>query len=279
MATVEEPDLAKRRASLEEKMRLEKEWKVVMAAATATAAMEQGNTASKKVQDKTAKQFKAATAKPRAAFDITATDAGDTALREASREDAARTVGQEAAAAEGRPLTFAGDSAFDMQGSKVRKTKKVRKQAAIDAVAELGVEDELLALANPRVVMRGAAREKEEEEGHARAGNALLGKQLEEEKASVRHRENGGKDTGTSAGGSTGMKAVSATAEGRKGGGKHRKRKGSAPNGGNASSTAWLIRNAAQGRGLATLYVLCGSLSLLLFGLLFRICRVVIIFP
>jgi len=276
---VEAHVLAKRRASLKERRRLEKEWKLVTATATGTAAMEQGNAAAKKVHHKAAKKFDSATAKPRAAFDITATNASDTALNEASREKSAQTAGQEAVAAAGAPPVFAGKSAPAMQRWQVKKAEKARKQAAVDAaLAKLGVDDDLLAFVNPGVVMRGAAEEMEEEEGHTRVGIALLGKQAEEmERASVHRRKKGGKRTGASGGGSTGIKAVSAIAEGRKGGGKHRKGKGGVPSGVNASSTAVLIQDGAQGHGLATLYVVCVSLSLLLFGLLFRICRNVII--
>jgi hypothetical protein len=244
--------------------------------------MDQGNGASEKVQHKVAKPFYSATAKPRAAFDIIATDASDTALKEASREEAAQTARQEAAAAAGAPPISAGKTAPAMERWRVKEAKKARKQAAIDAaLAELGVDDDILALANPGIVMRGAAEEKEEEEeeeGHIRAGNALLGKQAEEEKASARRRKNGGKGTGAGAGGSTGIKAVSVTAEGKKRGGKHRTGRRGAPGEGNASLTASLIQDAAQGHGLAKLYVVCGSFSLLLFlGLLFGICRNVII--
>jgi hypothetical protein len=330
---VEEHGLAKRRASLEESRRLEEEWKVVKAVAAATAVTEQVNPASKKVQDKTAKQFEAVTAEPRAAFDITATDASDTALKEAPREEAAQTEGQEAAAAVGAPPVFAGKAAPAVQRWTVKEAKKARKQAAdasdtalkeasredaaqterqeaaaavgapsvfagkaapavqrwtvkeakkarkqagIDAaLVELGVDDDLLALANPRVVMRVAVEvEKEEEEGHTRARSALPGKQAEEEKTSVRRRKKVDKGTDASARRSTGIKAVPATAGGRKGGGKHRKGEGGVPGGGNSSLTALLFQDGARGHGLATLYVLYSSLLLLLFlGLLFGICR------
>ena len=279
MDIVEENNLAKRRASLEERRRLEEEWKVVTAVAAVTAAMEQGNAAANKVQDKAAKKFNAATAKPMAAFYIAATDASDTALKEASREKAAQIAEQEAAAA-GAPPVFAGKSAPAMQRWKVKEPKKARKQVAIDAaLTELGVDDDLLALANPRVVLRGAAGEKEQEEGHTRDGNTVLGKQLEEEKASVCCRRKGGKGTSTSVGGSKVIKAVPVTTKGRKGGEKRGKGKCGMPGGDNASSTASLIQDTAQGHGLAILYILCGSLSLLLFGLLFGICRGIIIFP
>uniref|UniRef100_A0A7S0SUM9 RAP domain-containing protein n=1 Tax=Mantoniella antarctica TaxID=81844 RepID=A0A7S0SUM9_9CHLO len=261
MDEVEEHFLAKRRTSSEERRRLEEERKVVTAAAAATAAMDQGNGASEKVQHKAVKPVYSATAKPRAAFDITATDASDTALKEASREEAAQTARQEAAAAAGAPPIFAGKTAPAMERWRVKEAKKARKQAAIDAaLAELGVDDDILALANPGIVMRGAAEEKEEEEeeeGHIRAGNALLGKQAEDEKASARRRKKGGKGMGEGSGGSTGIKAVSVTAGGRKGGGKHRTGRRGAPDGGNVSLTASLIQDAAQSHGLATLYVVC----------------------
>jgi len=215
-----------------------------------------------------------------AAFYIAATDASDTALKEASREKAAQIAEQEAAAAAGAPPVFAGKSAPAMQRWKVKEPKKARKQVAIDAaLTELGVDDDLLALANPRVVLRGAAGEKEQEEGHTRDGNTVLGKQLEEEKASVCCRRKGGKGTSTSVGGSKVIKAVPVTTKGRKGGEKRGKGKCGMPGGDNASSTASLIQDTAQGHGLAILYILCGSLSLLLFGLLFGICRGIIIFP
>ena len=163
-----------------------------------------------------------------------------------------------------------------MQRWTVKEAKKARKQAGIDAaLVELGVDDDLLALANPRVVMRVAVEvEKEEEEGHTRARSALPGKQAEEEKTSVRRRKKVDKGTDASARRSTGIKAVPATAGGRKGGGKHRKGEGGVPGGGNSSLTALLFQDGARGHGLATLYVLYSSLLLLLFlGLLFGICR------